>query len=374
MVRWCYWLTIQCGVLAVALAGMSRAHAEEIDWKIGIDFRKALEQKVGLEWGENTIRDAFRSLARNQRVAIWLDRRVDPGMKLQFESKGLPLSITLDQFCERYRMGRSTVGPVVYIGPAATTEKLATLAAVRRQQVGRHSAAARTKWARAAAWHIPQLSEPRALFQELVRESGSTLQNPEKIPHDLWPEISLPPLTLADRMTLVLAGFDLTFEQSPDGSTIRIIPMPEKIDYEQIYSWRDDNGSLAAQLRKKFPELKIQMVDGKVQVTGKYEFHELIDLMMSGETVRTAKVLPGDTRYTMRVDDQPAGAVVKTVANRLGKDLVYDPALTDKLNKNVKLDVKDATLDELLTKTLQPLDLTYEVKEAVLVILPKAGM
>lgn len=356
--------------VVLATCCLSGAAAEEIDWKIGLDFRKALEQQVGLEWAENPIRDALRNLSRNQRVAIWLDRRVDPGMKLQFDAKGLPLAITLDQLCEKYRMGNSVVGPVVYIGPAATAEKLATVAAVRRQQVGRHSATARAKWAKATAWHIPQLSEPRALFQELVREAGSTLQNPDAIPHDLWPEISLPPLTLADRMTMVLAGFDLTYEQSADGSTIRIVPMPEKIEYEQIYSWRDDNGSLAAQLRKKLPELKIEMLDGKVRVTGKYEYHELIDRMMSGETVKTAKVVPGDTRYTMRVDDQPAGAVVKTVANRLGKELVFDRSLAEKLNQNVKLDLKDATLDELLTKTLQPLELTYELKEASLVIVP----
>lgn len=356
-------------VAMFVMSGFLSAAAEEVDWKIGLDFRKALEQQVGLEWAENPIRDALRNLSRNQRIAIWLDRRVDPGMKLQFEAKGLPLAITLDQLCEKYRMGNSIVGPVAYIGPAATSEKLATIAAVRRQQVGRHSALARTKWARASAWHIPQLSEPRTLLQELVRESGSTLQNPEAIPHDLWPEISLPPLTLADRVTLVLAGFDLTFEQSSDGSTIRIVPMPEKIEYEQVYSWRDDNGSLAAQLRKKLPELKIAMVDGKVHVTGKYEYHELIEQMMSGETVKTAKVVPGDTRYTMRVDDQPAGAVAQTVAKRLGKELVFDRSLTEKLNTNVKLDLKDATLDELLTKTLKPLELTYELKEASLVIL-----
>jgi hypothetical protein len=364
------WLVTLPVLVFLVAAGTNHAAAEEIDWKIGLEFRKALDQRVGLKWGENPIREALHNLARNQRTAIWLDRRVDPGRKLEFESQGLPLGITLDQLCERYRMGKSIITPVIYIGPAATAEKLATVAAVRRQQVGRHSPTARAKWARAVAWHIPQLSEPRALFQELVRESGSTPQNPEAIPHDLWPEISLPPLSLADRMTLVLAGFDLTFEQSPDGSTIRIVPMPDKVEYEQIYSWRDNNGSLAAQLREKFPEVKIALIDGKVHVTGKYEYHELIDQLMSGETVRTAKVAPGDTRYTLRVDDQPAGAVVKTVANRLGKELVFAPELREKLSRNIKLDVKEATLDELLTKTLGPLELTYVIIEASLVILP----
>jgi len=352
-------------------SGLRSAAAAEVEWKIGLEFRKALEQPIGLKWAENPIRNALRNLAANQQVAIWLDRRIDPGGKLQFELDDVPLGLTLDQLCEKYQLGKSVVGPVIYIGPPATTEKLATLAAVKRQQVGLQSAGERARWSRAVTWSVPHLAEPRELVRELVRESGATLQNPEAIPHDLWPAIPLPPLTLADRLTLVLAGFDLTFEQSADGSAIRIVPMPEKVAYEQTYAWRGQNQSLAAQLKKKFPELAIRTEADKVIVTGKYETHELIDRMMSGETVRTVKVAPGGKVYSLRVDNQPAGAVVKTVAKELGKEMVYDPALMDKLKTNVSFQVKDAQLEELLGKVLAPLDLMYEINEKSLVIKAK---
>jgi hypothetical protein len=344
--------------------------ADEVDWKIGLEFRKALEAPIGLKWAENPIRDALRNLAKNQRVAIWLDRRIDPGAKLQFQLEDLPLSITLDQLCEKYKLGRSTVGPVIYIGPRATAEKLATLAAVKRQQVGRQSVSERARWSRAVEWSVPLLAEPRELVRELAQEAGATLQNAEAIPHDVWPAIPLPALTLADRLTLVLAGFDLTFEQSADGSTLRIISMPEVVEYEQTYAWRDQNKSLAAQLSKKFPELKIQNVGDKLIVTGKYETHELIDRMMSGETIRTAKVVPGEKRYSLRIDNQPAGAVVKTVAKELGKEMVYDPALVEKLRTNISFNVNDVKLEELLKTALTPLELTFEINETSLVVKP----
>lgn len=344
--------------------------ADEVDWKIGLEFRKALESPIGLKWAENPIRDALRNLSANQRVAIWLDRRIDPSAKLQFELEDLPLGITLDQLCEKYKIGRSVVGPVIYFGPPATAEKLATLAAVKRQQVGRQSASERARWSRAVAWSVPMLGEPRELIRQLAQEAGATIQNPEAIPHDVWPAIPLPPLTLADRMTLVLAGFDLTFEQSADGATIRIVSMPASIEYEQSYAWRGQNQSLAAQLTKKFPEMKIVAVEDKVIVTGKYETHELIDRMMSGETVRTAKVVPGGKRYSLRIDNQSAGAVVKTVAKELGKELVYDPALVEKLRTNISFNVKDVKLEELLAAALTPLELTFEITEASLVIKP----
>ncbi len=344
------------------------AAAADVDWKIGLEFRKALEQPIGLKWAENPIRDALRNLANNQQVAIWLDRRIDPSTKLQFELDEAPLALTLDQLCTKYKLGRSVVGPVIYIGPVATTEKLATLAAVKRQQVGQQSASERARWSRAVAWSVPLLAEPRELVRQLVAESGATLQNPEAIPHDLWPAIPLPPLTLADRLTLVLAGFDLTFETSADGSTMRIVSLPETIAYEQSYAWRGQNQSLAAQLQKKFPELKIRVEDNKIVVTGKYETHELIDRMMSGETVRTTKVAPGGKVYSLRVDNQPAGAVVKTVAKELGKEMVYDPALVEKLRTNISFQVKDVSLEALLEAALTPLELTFEIKEAAVVI------
>lgn len=355
-------------------AGQARAAQAQandvIDWKIGLEFRQAMDHPLGLKWGENPARQALRNLSQNQRLAIWLDRRIDPGLKLQFESDDLPLGITLDKLCEKYRWGRAQVGPVIYIGPNSSVEHLATLAAVRRQQVGRESPQARARWARAVVMKIPELSQPRELALELVREAGATLENPQAIPHDLWPEIQLPPLTLADRLTLVLAGFDLTFEQSTDGQTIRLVPAPHQLEYEETYSWRGQNQSLAAQLAKKFPEAKIELVNDKVLVRGKYEVHELIDRMMSGETVRTVKVAPGSKVYSLRVDNQPAGKVVKTVAGELGKEMKYDPALIEKLKTNVSFNAKDVPLEKLLTQVLEPLGLTYEIKEASLEILP----
>ncbi|QDU26134.1 hypothetical protein ETAA8_12080 [Anatilimnocola aggregata] len=346
------------------------ARAADVDWRIGLDFRKALELPLGINWGDNPAREALTNLSNNQRVAIWLDRRVDPGKKLQFESQDLPLDVTLDKLCEKYRLGRSVVGPVVYIGPPATTEKLATLAAVKRQQVGTQSAQERAKRARSAPLIIPALAEPRELMRELAQQAGATLVNPEAIPHDLWPAKMLPPLTLADRMTLILAGFDLTFETSADGSSLRIVPAPDKVDYEEKYSWRSANGSLASQLMKKFPELKIRQTTDGVVVIGKYEDHELIDRMLSGETVRTAKVVPGDKRYSLRVENQPAGAIVKRMAKELGKEMEYDPALTPKLQTKVSFNVKDVTMEDLLAAALKPLGLAIEMKEASLVVVP----
>jgi hypothetical protein len=346
------------------------AAAQTTEWKTGHEFRQTLETPLGLQWSENPAREALRNLARNQRVAIWLDRRFDPGTRLNLAIQDMTLGVTLDNLCEKYRLGRSAVSSVVYLGPRGTTEKLATLAAIKRQEVGRQSAQESLRWSRNVAWSVPPLSQPRELVLQLAQEAGATVVNPEAVPFDLWPAIELPPLSLADRLSLVLAGFDLTFEVSADGAQLRIVPMPEQVTHEATYSWGGSSDSLAAQLAKKFPDMQVRKDGNKVLVAGRYENHELIERLLSGETVRTAKVVPGDKRFSLRVDNQPAGAILKTVAKELGKELKYDPALLDKLKSTVSFQVKDVKLDELLRQTLDPLELTYELQEASLVIKP----
>ena len=46
----------------------------------------------------------------------------------------------------------------------------------------------------------------------------------EQIPHDLWPEVDLPPLKFAQAMSLSLAGFGLTYDYVQDGTAIRLTP------------------------------------------------------------------------------------------------------------------------------------------------------
>jgi hypothetical protein len=74
--------------------------------------------------------------------------------------------------------------------------------------------------------------------------------------------------------------------------------------------------------------------------------------------------------FSMIVQKQPAGAVVNTVAKQLDKQFKYDPSLREKLREDVSFTVKDVSLDELLTKTLRPLGLSYKMTETTLEIIP----
>jgi hypothetical protein len=168
-------------------------------------------------------------------------------------------------------------------------------------------------------------------------------------------------------MTLLLAGFHLTYEPAGRDS-IRLVPIPEELVVEKSYTPRASADNAAAELARLVPAAKITLAGRTLRVVASVEDHERIERLLHGESVTTTKVTPGQKRYTLTVENQPAGAVVKTIAGQLGKELTYDPAAVEKLQTKVSFTVKEVPLEELMAKTLGPLGLTYRIEGPALVI------
>lgn len=342
--------------------------AEAPPWKTAAELPPALQSRLSLQWSENPLRPALTNLANSQRTAIWLDRRLDPGQRIELIADDQPLEVILQRLCLKISASHCRIGPVIYIGPKETADRLATLAAVKRQENGNpptHKAA----FAKAARFAWPELAEPRQLAEALAAEAGLTIANPLALPHDLWPSGDFPPLALADRLTLLAAGFDLTFTVA-DGS-LTWVPQPATVAYEQGYAWKGNIASALAQVREKVPALAARAEGNQIVARGRFEDHELLARLLSGQSVKTTKVVEGEKVYTLKVDEQQAGAVVKLLAQRLERQLKYEPAVLEKLQQRVSFAVDKVTLDELLRKTLDPVELTYRLDATALEILPK---
>ena len=157
----------------------------------------------------------------------------------------------------------------------------------------------------------------------------------------------------------------------PAGPASASCRCPTVLTIERTYTPRGDASDAAAQLRRLTPAAKITIEGQRLLVAASAEDHDKIDRLLKGERVRTTQVTPGEKRYTITVENQPAGAVVKTVAGQLGRELKYDRAITEKLKMQVSLTVKDVPLAELLEKTLGPLGLTYKLTDSALEIVSK---
>jgi len=318
---------------------------------------------VGIHWGSNPLRGALTRLSRDQGVAVFLDRRVDPDRLIEFSAQGKDLRRLLQDLAAHVEQGACRVGPVVYIGPKRTASVLATVVAAKESESRRLPSAMQSRLRRAKPLRWPELTTPRELIDGLATEVGLTMEGVERIPHDLWPEVDLPPLTFAQRMSLVLAGFHMTFEYGQGGSTIRLAPMPETASVERTYPLRRGHADVMAVLSRRFPNASITAKAGRINVIGTVEEHEAIERVLDGRPERPTPAKPpsgGQTVYTLKIEG-PVGKIASGLAKQLGLQIEFDQGATDKFNELVSLDVNEVSLEELLDALLSPAGLSYEL-------------
>ena len=158
-----------------------------------------------------------------------------------------------------------------------------------------------------------------------------------QVPADLWARADLPPLTLSERLTLLLAQFDLTYELSADGTSIRLVPLPEN------------------------PQPPRRVESAKEKPPAEKPGHRIV-------------VGPAKKVYSLTVE-LPVGQLLQSLGPRMGLDIHIDKeavaAAGKSLDTKVKIDVKDVGDDELLRAVLEPAGLTFTRKENVVDVRPK---
>jgi hypothetical protein len=293
--------------------------------------RKAGRILVTLDWAEVPLRERLTEFGKKYGVAVFLDRRVDPDQKIALSAQDLPVEGVPALLAEKLKLGECVIGKVHYIGPKGMANVLPAIVAQRKRELARMGT--RAAWNKSKELQWEEAASPRDIAAALAEEAGTSIENAEQIPHDVWPAYDLPPMPLTERLTLVLAGFGLTFQVSEDGGQIRITPIPRE-------------NSLAAGNEG-----------------------ETVETLGPGIKKTTTKGPPKKV-FSMTVQKQPAGAVVNTVAKQLDRQFKYDPSLREKLREEVTFTVKDVSLDELLTQALKPLGLSYKMTETALEVIP----
>ena len=217
-------------------------------WATGPALQARLGGSVDIVWAENPLRRAIHNLSQAQGVAMLVDRRVDPDQKCDLQFSGVPLRAAIEEIAHRCDLGISLFGPVVYLGPPEATARLRTLAALREDDVRRLPEPAARRFSQLKPFKWDDLATPRELLQQLAKQNGIELANLELVPHDLWAAADLPPLSLADRLTLVAIQFDLTFSFSADGTVVRLVPVPERVAVVRSYPGGADPAMTARNL------------------------------------------------------------------------------------------------------------------------------
>lgn len=363
---------VACGIL---WGGRATAAEQTTNWLTGAKFQKQLAQPVGIIWDDVPLRKATSDLARVHRVAVLIDRRVDPSQKLKLRLTDVSLQEALEEIARSRRLGVSLLGSVVYFGPPQSSARLRTIAALRSEEIRRLSPDLQRKFLLPKRFTWDDFAMPRELLEQLAEQTELTIAGLGRVPHDLWAAADLPSLSPVEQLTLILVQFDLTFEVGSDGRSISLTPLPEEVALVRDYPGGSDPEETARKLGVLAPDARIKVVGEKVYVKGLLEDHQRITSPRRPKRPAAAPVERDfeNKRFTLDAN-QPAGALLRQLADQLELELKIDGEGLKQagisLDRRVRFSVKDATIDELLLEVAKPLGLSLRRQGNVVEIGP----
>lgn len=377
-------------VLVIATAALMGAAPPVLDGPVpsrlaGRAFQDELQKTVpAAVWRNAELREVFRQFADDRRVAILLDRRLNPNRELSIEIAGKPVIEAVRELAHEVDAAVSVVGNTLYVGPPETAARLRTLVELRSGEFRRLtlelSRERRLELARSATVHWNDLETPRDIVGRITDRYGLEVENRDLIPHDLWASAVLPDADLREALTLVLAQFDFTFELHSDGRSMKIVPIPERVFVEKTYRPRRESAAEAlARWPRELPGLEVARDGSGLAVRGTVEQHErleeLLGLRRTPPPVRgAAEPLPVRKRtFTIKQRATPAALIATLEAS--GIQIEYDrdelAAAGIDLSKPIDLDVEGADADEFFRAWCAPLGLDYEIDGLRVRLVPK---
>jgi len=368
--------------------------------------RAAWQRTYSIAPVETSLRYAVDRLASASGMTVVLDRRADPERKVRLEARDVPLGQIWIDLAASCGLSVSWVGPVVYLGPPEAAAALRTLAALRRSEAATMPADLRAKLGAKSAVGWSDLEEPRSLLASWAAEAGLRPAG-EAVPHDLWFAARWPALSLVDRLTLLAIGFDRTFLVDPTSRTLTLVPIPAVVAIERSYPAPPNAAETVRRWQGLAPQAAVRLSAGGIVVVGSEEDFEAISsgrarpatsavdpaaavkptpsgIAPSATTPPPpaspipgggkAKHPPGTRVFTMRADRQPLAAIVGALRNQ-GSDVRIDEQLLKQAGIDpagrTSVDVRDATLVELLESAGKPLGLTARQVGTAVELVPR---
>lgn len=321
-------------------------------WVTGPTLEQQLAMPLRVSWHGTPLARALSALADAQHVAIVRDRRVDPDQRIELTIDGEPLGKAFEHIAAQQKIGYAQFGPVAYFGPHDVASRLRTLAALRLEDARPLPNDVTRKFLMLRNWHWDELAEPRTLLTDLAAEADVEIKNPERIPHDLWPQTDLPPLSWLDRLTLLAAQFGLTYRIGDEGRSIELVDIPEEVLLTRSYAGGRNAAGLARRWAKDLPLAKVSVNEGQIHVAATVDDHERIERRMRGTPTRKTTVTAGKEVYQLAVENTALDKLVDELAARLELQFLWDRDATKAAgiasDQLVTVKVENADLDTLL--------------------------
>lgn len=296
-------------------------------------------QRIDATWTAVPLQTVAGRLSTMSGLAVVVDRRIDPDTCVSLTASDEPLPQVLATLAKEARAEVVLLASHARLTPSGSAALLRAAERTRGAEIRRLSAADRARATARTAWTWPAGATPRDLVATAATAADIALTGLDTLPHDHFPAAALPPLSLAERLDLLLAHFDRRVAWQAVGRTANGRPTFAIV-------------SLAS--------VQIEAAD---RLTGPGDRAGIWQPTPPGK-----RAVAGAT-YSLQVA-APLDALLATLATRLGLTLDIDRAALRARGiaggEIIRLNVTNVSRHALLDAVLTPLELRWEIANQTL--------
>ena len=357
-------LAFACPSITLAQSGSSVLVApQETKYLTGKKLDRQNLQALSIWWKDGELRDRLRAFSDTQNIAIMLDRHVDPSTIVNLGVENRTVEQIFLRISSAAKIGVCRIDDCYYFGPVDTTIALPIAMDTLSRQAKKVARRSAVKWTVKRPIRTEPVVATKALIQAIATKHGFAVNGLNKLPHDLWYSVSLPPTSVLGQLQLILAGFDKTFEIDPDGKSITIIDFPKTESARRVFrvSKRPANSK---ELTAQFPDLKIKFRKTSVTATGSPS--QLAQL----EVALIEQVEPqADQKVVLTLKAEASRLeILQKIASTAKLELALGNIPPAELSDRIKINATEVTQNELIFEALKGTRFQAKVVAGELVI------
>ena len=300
-----------------------------------------LDAPITATWSGIGVREWASRISDTAGLAVLVDRRLDPDTAIRLECHEEPLLDVLDRGAAIAGGEVTPLASSIWIVPRGMAALALRAEAARVARVASLPAHQRSALNTRMPWQWPAGARPRDLVAAAATKAGITLEGVAMVPHDHLPAMSLPEMSLAEGLDLLLCQFDL------------------RVDWQAAQA-------VAGSLVSRMPTGRIIAIDaGLPPPPENAAAGKPAEAKPSGQgSKERPKPVAGRQTFSLQVA-APLEELLAAIATRLGLQLELD---RESLTRSgiapgeiVRATVKDKSRDELLDTVLDPLDLDWKI-------------
>jgi hypothetical protein len=326
------------------------------------------------------LHDILEHLSDERRIAIQLDRRIDPDALVKVDVQSSFFDTGIEQLVQPVPAGVAIVAETLFIAPLEVARTLRTRIDLRERELDallNSNLGRKFDLARRQELNWKDLTAPRELMQQLADRYHLKIENLEAIPYDQWGSGALAHPNACEALMVLATQYNLEVDWR-SGTQLRLVPQSSHpvLTIEHAVRGRSSEEALAL-VRKQFPDLAVEAQRERLSVTGLVEQQEEVAILLGNRSARRAAAEMTGTlahrRFTLRMADRPFIELVE-VLEKQGVQVHRDEQQLEQagidLKQRISLELEKATAQEMFEKACAPLGLGFKIEGARIDLFP----